>query len=396
MLTDRVVSRAKPETKPVRLWDERGLFLLVQPNGSKWWRVNYFLNGKKKTLSVGVYDDVSLAQAREKRDAIRKQAASGEDPSLLRRQAKRHAVYAQAQTFESVGREWLEKQKKTFAPRTYRRVAHLLRYYVYKALGAYAVENVDAPLVLDMLLPIEKRGFHDTAHRVKQLCGQICRYAVATGRAQRDPTADLKGALEPFTPKHYASVTSPADIGALLRAIDGLQSSAAVTTALKLAPYVFVRPGELRAAEWTEVDLAEGVWRIPARRMKMRHAHIVPLSRQAVALLEAVKAFTGKSRYVFPGLRSEKRPISNMTINAALRRLGYTNDQMTGHGFRSMASTRLNEMDVDPDLIELQLAHRERNASRAAYNRAIRLKERAEMMQAWADELDRLRSLRPA
>lgn len=240
-----------------------------------------------------------------------------------------------------------------------------------------------------MLTPIESRGRHETAHRTKQVCGQIFRYAVALGLLERDPTPDLRGALMPVPTEHHPSLTTPEAIGGLLRAIDGLQASASVLLALKMAPYVFVRPGELRKAEWAEVDLSDGVWRIPAAKMKMRQAHVVPLARQVVALLtEAARYNRGK--YVFRALRGD-RPLSDMALNAALRRLGYGTDEMTTHGFRSMASTRLNEMGVDPDLIELQLAHRERNSARAAYNRATRLPERREMMQAWADELDRLR-----
>jgi integrase len=335
-----------------------------------------------------VYPHVSLKQARGKRDAAKKLIAAGTDPSADRRAEK----LALGTTFEHVAREWMAMQAGKLAAITLRKCLWMLETHVFPTLGSTPIANITAADMLGMVRKIEAGGTHETAHRTKQRCGQILRYAVATGRAERDVTTDLRGALAPVVSKNHPSITDPERIGELLRAIDGYAGQPATETALRLAPLVFVRPAELRMAEWREFDLDAGEWRIAAARMKMREAHIVPLASQAVALLRKLYALTGDGKYVFPSLRTVERPLSDNTINAALRRLGYGKDEMTGHGFRSMASTLLNEQGFPPDVIELQLAHAERNKVRAAYNKAQRLVERRKMMQKWADYLDGLRA----
>jgi integrase len=372
----------------VKLFDGGGLYLLVNPNGSRWWRLKYRIVGKERGLSLGVYPDVPLKLARERRDEARKLIANGVDPSAQRQSDK----VAKAHTFEAVAREWLERQKRKLAEVTSIKATWMLEAFVLPELGARPVSEVTAPDLLEVLRKVEARGTYETAHRTKQLCGRIFRYAIATGRAKHDITADLRGALAPIVSVNRAAITEPARIAELLRAIYGYEGQPVTMCALKLAPLTFVRPGELRAAEWSEFDLDAAEWRIPGVRMKMREPHLVPLSRQAVALLRGLQPLTGSGRYVFPSVRTSQRPMSDGTVNAALRRLGYTKDEMTGHGFRALASTCLNEQGWHPDLIELQLAHAERNKVRAAYNRAQRLSERRQMMQAWADHLDALRT----
>jgi integrase len=325
---------------------------------------------------------------REKRDDARKLVADGVDASA-KRQAERAT---HAETFEAIGREWLELQSKSLAAETMEILGTRLKSFLYPYVGSRPVASITAQELLTALRRIEARGRHETAHRVRALAGRVLRYAVATGRAQHDVAADLKDALAPVKSRNFASVTEPARVGELLRAIDGYSGQPITAFALKLAPLVFVRPGELRGAEWSEFDLDAAEWRIPAARMKMGEQHIVPLSRQAVVILRELEILTGRGRYVFPSLLSLERPMSNNTVNAALRRLGYGSDEQTGHGFRSMASTLLNEQGFPPDVIELQLAHSERNKVRAAYNKAQRLAERRKMMQAWADYLDGLKA----
>ena len=387
-LSDARIRRTKAGATPVRLSDGEGLFLLVQPAGSALWRFDYILNGRRSMMSLGAYPEVSLAQARQRRAEARAKVAAGIDPSRERREARE--VAAQAMTFAEVADEWLERQKHVLAPVTFEKATWMLKSLVNPWLGKRPIGEIEPPELLSVLRRIESRGKHETAHRTKQRCGQVIRYAIATGRAQRDPSADLRDALTPVRSQHRAAVTRPEQVGELLNAIDGYHGSFVVRSALQLAPLVFVRPGELRKAEWSEIDLEPAEWRIPAERMKMREAHIVPLSTQAVAILRELKPLTEHSRYVFPSIRTITRPMSDGTINAALRRLGYDSDQHVGHGFRAMASTLLNEMGWAPDVIERQLAHTPRNKVRAAYNRAQHLAERRKMMQAWADFLDGL------
>jgi integrase len=389
-LTDTKIRQAKPAPAPKRLSDGDGMYLLVQPNGAKWWRFDYILAGRRNTLSLGLYPEVSLAQARERRTEVRAQVAAGVDPSRERQQTRRAA--AQARTFGEVADEWLGRQEGVLAPVTYEKAKWVLGELVRPWLGHRPIAEIEPPELLEVIRRIEARGKYETAHRTKQRCGQVFRYAIATGVAKRDPSADLRGALTPVKAQHRSAVTDPSEVAGLLRAIDGYEGTFVVACALRLAPLVFVRPGELRSAEWDEIDLDRQEWRIPAERMKMREAHIVPLSTQAEAILRQLAPLTGDDRYVFPSIRTRTRPMSEGTVNAALRRLGYDSDQHVGHGFRAMASTLLNEMGWAPDVIERQLAHAPRNKVRAAYNRAQYLPERRRMMQAWADYLDRLRS----
>jgi integrase len=387
-LTDSAIRSLKPPEKALKLFDGGGLYLLVQPSGARLWRMKYRVDGREKLLSFGQYPDVPLRSARERRDEARRLIAARVDPSA-KRKAERAAT---SDTFEAIAREYLELKSKSLSARTYIKKLGRFEAFAFPFIGKLPITSIAAPQLLAALRRIEERGNHETAHRVRAECGEVFRYAIATGRAERDPTGDLRGALAPVVVRNHAAITEPVKIGQLLRAIDGYQGQPATEYALKLLPLVFVRPGELRAAEWSEFDLETAEWRIPGSRMKMREPHIVPLSRQAVALLRDLHPLTGAGRYLFPSLRGGDRPISNNTLNASLRRLGYTGDEMVSHGFRSMASTCLNEQGWHPDLIELQLAHAERNKVRAAYNRATRLAERRKMMQTWADYLDTLRA----
>ena len=390
-LTDLAVRNAKPGPKTARLRDERGLYLEISPKGGKWWRLRYTFQGKENMLSLGVYPDVSLKDARERRDEARKLIANGIDPSAARKEEKADAA-AEALTFGFVAREWYERFKPKWSPSHSLDVIQRLEKNVFPALGSHPICDITAPELLAAVRLIEGRGAVESARRVLQMCGQIFRYAIATGQAERDIAADLRGALPPAREKHHASITDPKGVAQLLRAIDGYEGSMVACCALRLAPLVFVRPGELRHAEWSEIDLDKAEWRIPAEKMKMKEQHIVPLSRQAVAILRELHPLTGAGRYVFPSTRTSARPMSENTVLAALRRMGYTKDEMTGHGFRSMASTLLNEMGWNRDAIERQLAHGERNAVRASYNFAEYLPERRRMMQAWADYLDKLKA----
>jgi integrase len=395
-LTETKIRAFKATDKPVKLFDGGGLYLLVNPGGARWWRLKYRHGGRERGISLGVYPAVTLKSARERRDEARRMLASGINPSVHRKTEKG----AREHTFESIAREWLALQemppanskRSALAPVTAVKTRWMLDEFLVPAFGARPIAEIAAPELLAALRKIESRGKHETAHRTKQLAGRVFRYAVATGRALRDPSGDLRGALAPVNAQNRAAITEPARIGELLRAIDDYDGQPMTASALKLAPLVFVRPGELRGAEWSEFDLDAAEWRIPSNRMKMREGHLVPLSRQAVEVVRGIHALTGTGRFVFPSLRSADRPMSDNTVNAALRRLGYSKEEMTGHGFRALASTCLNEQGWAPDVIELQLAHAERNKVRAAYNRASRLAERRKMMQAWADYLDGLRA----
>ncbi|OWW19197.1 tyrosine-type recombinase/integrase [Noviherbaspirillum denitrificans] len=389
-LTDTAIRNAKPKEKPYKLSDERGLFMLVHSNGGRYWRFKYRFGGKEKLLALGVYPDVPLKDARERRDDARRQVAAGIDPGLQRKAQKAAKVSCAANSFEAVAREWFAKYSPNWVDSHSSKIIRRFEKDIFPWLGNRPIGEISAPELLTTLRRIEGRRALETAHRALQNCGQVFRYAVATGRADRDPSGDLRGALPPTRPKHHASITEPKAIGAMLRTMDGYQGSFVTKCALKLAPLVFVRPGELRKAEWSEFNLDAAEWRIPAARMKMREQHIVPLSTQAVAILRELHALTGTGRYLFPGARTNGRPMSENTVNAALRRLGYKGDEMTGHGFRSMASTHLNEQGWHRDAIERQLAHAERDEVRAAYNYAEHLPERRRMMQAWADYLDGL------
>jgi integrase len=388
-LNDTIIRNTKPGAKLRKLSDGDGLYLFVQPNGARWWRMRYFVNGVEKMLSVGVYPEVSLKEARQRREDIRRKVAANVDPSEGRKAQKR----ARADTFETIAREWWQKRRKLGKESYANAVMTRFEQDIFPFIGKKSVRTLTAADFLDCLERMQKRGVIETAHKVKTKCSEVMRYAVATRRAERDPVVDLKGALTPVKHKHYATITYPSEVGALLRAIDGYRGkSRVVECALRLLPLVFVRSSELRYAEWEEFDLNKAQWKIPAERMKMDVPHIVPLSKQAVRVLRELHPFTGPDGLVFPSVRTVARPISENTVNSALRRMGYTKDEMTGHGFRSMASTLLNEEGWHPDAIERQLAHCEEDDVRAAYNYAEYLPERRKMMQWWADYLDELRA----
>lgn len=391
-LTDTAIRNAKPDFKTHKMFDERGLFLQLAPSGGKWWRFNYRFGGKHKTLALGVYPDVSLRMARERRDAARRLLAEGVDPSENRKAQKAAQADRVANSFEVVAREWLAKQLPTWARSHGVKVDAMLVRDLYPYLGARPIAVITAPELLGALRRIEGRGALDTAKRARQTSGQIFRYAVATGRAERDPSGDLRGALAPPVKHHFAAVTEPKEVGPLLMALDGYHGSPVVRAALRLAPIVFVRPGELRKARWAEIDLEAAEWRIPAERMKIRQPHIVPLSTQAVEVLRDLKPLTGHFEFVFPSARSPKRPMSDNAVLAAMRRLGIERETMCGHGFRAMARTILDEvLNYRVDLIEHQLAHAVKDANGRAYNRTAHLEARKQMMQGWADYLDKLR-----
>ena len=385
ILSDILIKRAKIADRPYKLTDGGGLYLLVHPRGSKYWRFRYKASGRESTVALGTYPATSLKAARQRRIEMQGVLEAGGVPALVKKRRRE----AQSNTFEGVAREWLAKQP--FSTKTLAKARWTFEDLLFPYIGNRPVSELSAPELLAVVRRLERRGKNETAHRSKQRVGQVIRYAIATGRAVRDPTQDLRGALAPVRVRNRPAITNPREVGELLRAIEGYRGHVSVEMAFKLAPYVFVRPGELRAAEWREIDLEQAQWRIAASRMKMRREHLVPLSTQAVALLREIHLETGAQRYVFPSPRSSTRPLSDNAITSALRRIGYTGDQMTWHGFRAMASTLLNEQGFAPDIIELQLAHVEQNDVRAAYNRALRLQERRQMMQKWADYLDGLR-----
>jgi integrase len=391
-MTDTKARNAKPKNKQYKLFDSDGLFLLISPAGGKWWRFKYRFRGKEKLISLGTYPEVSLSQARGRRDAARKQVADGIDPSQARK-ALKAAMVQDENTFEVVAREWHTKFTPTWTPGHAAMILRRLELNVFPWIGTNPIIDIKAPDLLMVLRRIESRGALETAHRVKIICGQVFRYGVATGRAERDPAADLRGALPPTQPKHLSAITDPKKVAGLLRAIDGYEGSFVTKCALKLAPLLFVRPGELRKAEWTEIDFDAAEWNIPAEKMKNRQPHLVPLACQAVEILREIQPLTGAGRYVFPSARTHHRPMSNNAVLAALRRMGFEKHEMSGHGFRAMARTILDEvLQVRPDFIEHQLAHAVRDPNGRAYNRTAHLPERRKMMQTWADYLDGLKA----
>lgn len=390
-LTDSTIKAAKPKASQYKLHDAKGLFTIVRPTGGKLWRFKYRFQGKEQQLSLGTYPEVSLKEAREGRDAARKVLAEGKDPGVeKKRKAVAKAVSA-ANTFKLVAEEFIAKQQ-----REGRAAATLAksRWHLNRLdkLHGHAIAEVEAFELLAVLRKMETRGNLEAARQVRSFASRVFRYGVATTRCKRDVAADLIGALTSPTVKHHAAIVDPVEVGALLRAIDGYQGQPSTHYALRLAPHVFVRPGELRHAEWTEFDLEVAIWTIPAARTKMRKVHLVPLSWQTVAILKETQKVSGTGKLAFPGLRGASRPLSESTFNAALRRLGYGNDEMTAHGFRAMASTLLNQSGKwRPDVVERALAHGERDKIRAAYNRAEYWEERVTMAQWWSDYLDTLR-----
>ncbi|MBZ9935818.1 integrase arm-type DNA-binding domain-containing protein [Mesorhizobium sp. BR1-1-16] len=393
-LTDTAIRNAKPTDKPFKLADGGGLFLLINPTGSRLWRLKYRIEGREKLLAIGPYPDVTLAKARERREEARRLIASGADPSAIKKQSRQDARAATENTFRAVAEDHLAKlEREGLAEITLGKRRWLLGF-AYPKLGARDVATITASEVLEVLRSIETTGRHETARRLRSSIGAVFRYAIATARAENDPTFALRDALTTPQVRHRSAITTPNELGQLLRAIDGYSGQPATTAALRLMPLLFPRPGELRAAHWSEFDLDNAIWSIPAERMKMRRPHRVPLQRQAVAILRELQALTGEDDFVFPCIGAAKRPISDNTLNGALRRLGFGPDVATAHGFRATASTLLNESGLwNPDAIERQLAHADGDAVRRAYARSEHWDERVKMMTWWADQLDILRRL---
>lgn len=392
-LNDAAIRAAKPGPKPIKLSDERGLFLLVQPSGGKLWRLKYRIAGKEKKLSLGRYPDVALKEARERAAEARKLIAAGVDPSEKKRVDRLDATLRAATTFKAVADEYIQKCEREGRADVTVSKARWLLSLLEPALGTRPVDQISPAELLVALKKVEARGHLETARRMRSFASRVFRYAVATSRAAADPAAALRGALVAPITTHHAAILDARGVGALLRAIDGYDGQPMTQLALQLAPHVFVRPGELRQAEWSEIDLEAAVWKIAASKMKMRKPHMVPLSRQAIEILAKTQAITSRHRYVFASLYPGNRPMSENTINAALRRLGYAGDEMTAHGFRAMASTLLNESGLwGSDAIERALAHKDSDAVRGSYNRGPHWEERVRMAQWWSDHLDRLRS----
>lgn len=391
-LTDTKIKQAKPQNKDYKLADEKGLFLLVKTTGAKYWRHKYRFLGKEKLLALGVYPEVSLKEARRRRDEARQLLDRQIDPSQQKKALKLSQVTSHANTFEAIANEWLEREKGNWSPAHTKKQQWLLEKNLFPYLGTAPISEITPPALLAALRRIESRGALETTRRAKQVAGQIFRYAVATGRAERDPSADLKGALKTPVTSHFAAITEPKAVGKLLTILEGYSGTPTVKAALNLAPLVFVRPGELRQMEWCEVDLDKAEWQIPASKMKMNQPHIVPLSKQAVAILEEQQLLTGRWRYVFPSERSKQRPMSENALNAAMRRMDIPKTEMTAHGFRAMARTLLDEeLGFAHHLIEHQLAHEVKDPLGRAYNRTQHLPQRSEMMQKWANFLDSLK-----
>jgi integrase len=391
-LTDIAIRNAKPRDKAYKLFDERGLYIQITPNGGKWWRFKFRFDGKEKLLSLGTYPDVSLQAARDKRDEARKLIAAGVSPSDNRKAIKAAKHILQANTFEAVAREWIQSHMKDKAASHRDRTLRRFEVYLFPWIGNKPIAELTSSELLIQIKRIQGQNKLETAHRVLQAAGQVCRYAVQTGRAERDVVADLRGALPSTTEKHMASLTEPKDVSGLLKAIDGFKGSFTVQVALRLAPLVFVRPGELRTARWADIDLEAKEWRYVVSKTKTDH--LVPLSKQAVALLKEIHPFSGHAEFVFQGGHDPQKPMSEAAINAALKRMGYdTQTQITGHGFRAMARTILHErLGIDPHIIEHQLAHKVPDALGAAYNRTKFVEQRKLMMQSWADYLDKLKA----
>ena len=390
-LTDTVIKHAKPKSTDYKVADEKGMYLFVTKTGGKYFRLDYRFLGKRKTLALGVYPETSLKEAREKRDEARKLLNDSIDPLEAKKAKKLLLVTEANNSFQIIAAEWYEKMKGKFSESHAHRKWYYLERDVFPTFGNTPIKNITARELLALLEKIQARGAIDVAHRVKGLCGEVFRYGIHTGRCDRDPTQDLKGVLVPQRNKNMATITDPKGVGGLLRAIDGYTGDFVTKCALKLTPYVMLRPGEVRHAEWSEIDFEKKQLRIAAEKMKMRRIHIVPLAEQAIAILKQIQAVTGQGKYVFPSVRSKDRAMSENTINAALRRMGFTKEEMTAHGFRGMASTLLHENGFKSDVIEAQLAHAERNKVKAAYNHAEYLAERTDMMQWLADHLDSLR-----
>lgn len=396
-LTDMAIKKLQPKDKAYKNFDGQGLYLEVRPTGSKHWRLRFKFNGKTKLLSLGQYPAIGLKQARELRDEARVKIARGIDPALEKQQTKKKQKQESekaASTFRCVAEEWYEVNKPSWSAEYAKMTWSRLENNLLPWLGDTPIAEIEPPLLLEQIRRIEKRGAKDTAQRVTQLAGAIFRFAIAAGKATRNPAADIKGALKREPVRHFPALTEPEDIKQLLRAIDGYEHSFLVKTALQVSALTFLRPGELRKGTWDEIDMEQALWKIPAQRIKGRRDHLVPLARQTIKLLQDLRPVTEgtKGNYIFPGERMNGRPMSENTVNVALRSLGFSRDQMCAHGFRTMASTRLHESGLwDSRVIELQLAHVDKNIIRGIYNRAIYLEERRKMMDWWANYLDSLR-----
>ncbi|MBS3929052.1 MAG: tyrosine-type recombinase/integrase [Sphingomonadales bacterium] len=394
-LTDVAIRNAKPGTKPVKLSDGGGMFLLVSPAGGKLWRLKYRIEGREKLLAIGAYPEIGLGAARKRREEARALIAQGKDPSREKQRDKVRSRIQAADTFTAIADEYCSKRRrdgeKGWSPATATRSEYLLSL-LNPGIGRLAIAEIEPADVLAAIRKIEAKGNLESARRTLQLASAVFRFAVATARLASDPTRDLRGALTAPTVTHYGAITDASRVSELLRAIDGYEGQGMTKLALQLAPHVFVRPGELRHAEWSEIDLDAALWTIPAGKMKMRRPHVVPLSHQAVELFREVRTASGPTGYVFPSIRTRSRPMSENTLNAGLRRLGYASDEMTAHGFRAMASTLLNESGKwHPDAIERALAHGDDDKVRAAYHRGAHWSERVAMAQWWSDYLDQLR-----
>lgn len=391
-LSATAVQQAKGQARPVKLTDGGGLYLLVKPDGYRYWRYNYRFAGKRKTLALGVFPDTSLAAARKAHQQARETLAKGIDPGEAKRIERITRHLASADSFEAVATEWYESKLQDKSDSYRDRTRRLLKNDLYPSLGTRPISQITPPELLMVLRKVEARGAVNMAHRAKQTAGQVFRYAVATGRAERDPSSDLRGALKTKAKKHYAAITDPVQVGKLLLAIDAFQGTPTVKTALQLSSLLFQRPGEIRAMEWTEINWEEERWEIPAEKMKMGQPHIVPLCSQALEHLKSLHRLTGRGRYVFPSARGGSRPLSENGVRVALRTMGYDNDTMTPHGFRAMARTILDEvLNYRVECIEHQLAHAVKDANGRAYNRTAHLPQRKAMMQGWADYLDNLK-----
>lgn len=391
-LTDTTIRNAKLTDKAQKLFDGGGLFLLVTPTGQRYWRLKYRVAGKEKLLALGVYPDVSLAAARKKRDEAREKLAAGVDPGEAKKADKRAARLAVINTFEALAQAWMEERRPYVEPAQYDKTFARFKSDAFPWIGKRPIIEIEAPEILDVLKRVDSRGARFTAHRLRSEISRVFRYGIKEGLCKADPARDLLGAIPPSQTTHFASITEPTKVGEMLRAFDGFTGTFPVLCALRLAPMLFVRPGELRKAEWEQFDLDKGEWRYLVS--KTDTPHVVPLATQAVAILRELRALTGSGRYVFPGARDRNRPMSEAAINAALRRLGYdTRTEITGHGFRAMARTILHEeLEQKPEVIEHQLAHAVPDNLGGAYNRTKFIKERRAMMQQWADYLDRLKA----
>jgi len=391
-LTDTAIRAIKPTSKTAKFFDGGGLYLEVAPSGGKWWRLKYRFQGKEKRISLGTYPTIGLKEARERREDTKKILANGIDPSAQRQAIKVSTTSIDKDSFEVVTREWFDKHVVNLAPSYSKKVRSLFERQIFPVLGAKPIAEVEPTDVLNAARHVEQTGAIETAHRLIQICGQVFRYAIATGRTKYDVSTGLHAALPKVNVKHMATLTDKKRIGQLLRAIDAYGGFFPVRCALRLAPLLFVRPGELQKAEWAEFDLPVAEWRLPASKMKMRQRHIVPLSSQALSILAELQPYTGNGQFLFPSIRTTTKPIALESMLVAIRSMGFTQDEMTMHGFRGMASTLLNEMGYNRDWIERQLAHGERDHVRAAYNYAEHLPERRRMMQEWANYLDELKA----